>query len=75
LKPLHAGELGDGFAVVAGSCGALKHANLHKQRRKSQKNGQDIQTETNEVVAAKEAGTEQVEATRLVDAETRQSLN
>ena len=74
IEAAHAGEQGRGFAVVADQVRALA-------RQSAQATAEietlvaTIQTETNEVVAAMESGTEQVvEGTRLVD-ETRQSLN
>ncbi|PSB03640.1 methyl-accepting chemotaxis protein, partial [Merismopedia glauca] len=74
IEAANAGEQGRGFAVVAERVRALA-------RQSAQATAEietlvtEIQTETNEVVAAMESGTEQVVmGTKLVD-ETRQSLN
>jgi methyl-accepting chemotaxis protein PixJ len=74
IEAANAGEQGRGFAVVAEQV-----RNLARQSAQAtaeiESLVKDIQTETNEVVAAMEAGTEQVvTGTKLVD-ETRQSLN
>ncbi|MBW4618013.1 MAG: cache domain-containing protein [Cyanosarcina radialis HA8281-LM2] len=73
IEAANAGEQGRGFAVVAERVRALA-------RQSAQATAEieglvtEIQTETNEVVAAMEAGTEQVvTGTQLVD-ETKQSL-
>ncbi|MBW4638284.1 MAG: HAMP domain-containing protein [Gloeocapsa sp. UFS-A4-WI-NPMV-4B04] len=74
IEAARAGEQGLGFAVVADEVQALA---LQSAEATAEIQGlvTEIQAETNEVVAAMEAGTEQVaEGTRLVD-ETRLSLN
>jgi methyl-accepting chemotaxis protein PixJ len=69
-----AGEEGKGFAVVAEEVRALARQSA-EATEEIKKLIINIQTETREVVAAMESGTEQVVAgTKLVD-ETRQSLN
>ena len=74
IEAAHAGEQGRGFAVVADQVRALARQSA-QATAEIESLVKDIQTETNEVVAAMEAGTEQVvEGTRLVD-ETRESLN
>ena len=74
IEAAHAGEQGRGFAVVADRVRALARQSA-LATAEIESLVKDIQTETNEVVAAMEAGTEQVvEGTKLVD-ETRQSLN
>ena len=74
IEAARAGEEGRGFAVVADEVGllALKSAQATAEIESLVS---EIQTETNEVVAAMETGTLQVtQGTKLVD-ETRQSLN
>jgi methyl-accepting chemotaxis protein PixJ len=74
IEAAHAGEQGRGFAVVADEVRVLARQSA-AATAEIEALVKDIQTETNEVVAAMEAGTEQVvTGTRLVD-ETRQSLN
>jgi methyl-accepting chemotaxis protein PixJ len=74
IEAANAGEQGRGFAVVAERVRALARQST-EATAEIEKLVTDIQVETNEVVAAMEAGTEQVVAgTQLVD-ETRQSLN
>ncbi|WP_052672495.1 GAF domain-containing protein [Aliterella atlantica] len=74
IEAARAGEEGRGFAVLADEVRALARQSADATSD-IEALVKDIQTETNEVVAAMEAGTEQVAAgTRLVD-ETRQSLN
>lgn len=73
IEAAHAGEQGRGFAVVADEVRVLARQSA-AATAEIEALVKDIQTETNEVVAAMEAGTEQVvTGTRLVD-ETRQSL-
>ena len=74
IEASRAGEEGRGFAVVAGEVRALAQQSA-EATDEIRKLVTSIQAETNEVVAAMEAGTEQVvTGTKLVD-ETRQSLN
>lgn len=74
IEAANAGEQGRGFAVVADQVRGLARQSANATAE-IESLVMDIQTETNEVVAAMEAGTEQVvEGTKLVD-ETRQSLN
>jgi len=74
IEAANAGEQGRGFAVVADQVRALARQSA-QATAEIEKLVTDIQTETNEVVAAMEAGTEQVvTGTNLVN-ETRQSLN
>ncbi|MGA7936497.1 MAG: methyl-accepting chemotaxis protein [Kovacikia sp.] len=74
IEASRAGEQGRGFAVVASEVRALAQRSA-EATEEIRKLIVGIQTETNEVVAAMEAGTEQVvTGTKLVD-ETRQSLN
>jgi len=74
IEAANAGEQGRGFAVVAEQVRSLARQSA-QATAEIESLVKDIQTETNEVVAAMEAGTEQVvTGTRLVD-ETRQSLN
>ncbi|KJH69953.1 methyl-accepting chemotaxis protein [Aliterella atlantica] len=74
IEAAHAGEQGRGFAVVADEVRVLARQSA-AATAEIEALVKDIQTETNEVVAAMEAGTEQVvTGTKLVD-ETRQSLN
>lgn len=74
IEAARAGEEGRGFAVVADEVGALALKSA-QATAEIESLVSEIQTETNEVVAAMEAGTLQVaEGTKLVD-ETRLSLN
>jgi methyl-accepting chemotaxis protein len=74
IEASRAGEEGRGFAVVAEEVRALARQSA-EATEEIRKLIIGIQSETNEVVAAMEAGTEQVVVgTKLVD-ETRQSLN
>ncbi|XHX77367.1 MAG: methyl-accepting chemotaxis protein [Stenomitos frigidus ULC029] len=74
IEAARAGEEGRGFAVVADEVRSLARQSA-AATAEIEKLVADIQTETNDVVAAMEAGTEQVvTGTKLVD-ETRQSLN
>jgi methyl-accepting chemotaxis protein len=74
IEASRAGEYGKGFAVVAEEVRALARQSA-EATEEIRKLVVSIQTETNEVVKAMEAGTEQVVmGTKLVD-ETRQSLN
>ncbi len=74
IEAAHAGEEGRGFAVVADEVRSLARQSA-EATAEIEALVAEIQSETNEVVAAMEAGTEQVvTGTKLVD-ETRQSLN
>ncbi|MBV9386882.1 MAG: GAF domain-containing protein [Chroococcidiopsidaceae cyanobacterium CP_BM_ER_R8_30] len=74
IEAANAGEQGRGFAVVADQVRALARQSA-AATVEIEALVADIQAETNEVVAAMEAGTEQVvTGTKLVD-ETRNSLN
>ncbi|MGK7872474.1 MAG: methyl-accepting chemotaxis protein [Xenococcaceae cyanobacterium] len=74
IEAAHAGEEGRGFAVVADEVRSLARQSA-EATAEIEALVASIQSETNEVVAAMEAGTEQVAVgTKLVD-ETRQSLN
>ncbi|MGB3495544.1 MAG: methyl-accepting chemotaxis protein [Elainellaceae cyanobacterium] len=74
IEASRAGEEGRGFAVVAEEVRSLAQQSA-AATADIEKLVADIQSETNEVVAAMESGTEQVViGTQLVD-ETRQSLN
>ena len=74
IEAAHAGEEGRGFAVVADEVRSLARQSAEATAEIAELVA-SIQSETNEVVNAMEAGTEQVVAgTRLVD-ETRRSLN
>jgi methyl-accepting chemotaxis protein PixJ len=73
IEAAHAGEEGRGFAVVADEVRNLARQSTEATAEIA-KLIKDIQAETKEVVAAMEAGTEQVVmGTKLVD-ETRQNL-
>ena len=74
IEAAHAGEEGRGFAVVADEVRSLARQSA-AATAEIESLVADIQTETNDVVAAMEAGTQQVvTGTQLVD-ETRKSLN
>lgn len=74
IEAARAGEEGRGFAVIADEVQSLAQQSA-QATAEIERLVTDIQTETSEVIAAMEAGTEQVvEGSRLVD-ETRQSLN
>ncbi len=74
IEAAHAGEEGRGFAVVADEVRSLARQSA-EATAEIKALVSSIQTETNDVVAAMEAGTEQVvTGTKLVD-ETRKSLN
>jgi len=74
IEAANAGEQGRGFAVVAERVRSLARQST-EATAEIETLVMDIQSETNEVVAAMEAGTEEVViGTKLVD-ETRQSLN
>ncbi len=74
IEAAHAGEEGRGFAVVADEVRSLARQSATASAE-IETLVASIQSETNEVVAAMEAGTEQVVVgTKLVD-ETRKSLN
>lgn len=74
IEAARAGEEGRGFAVVAEEVRSLARQSA-EATGEIEKLVASIQSETNEVVTAMEAGTEQVAiGTRLVD-ETRSSLN
>ncbi len=74
IEAAHAGEEGRGFAVVADEVRSLARQSA-EATAEIEALVAEIQSETNEVVAAMEAGTEQVvTGTKLVD-ETRRSLN
>ncbi|MES1021828.1 methyl-accepting chemotaxis protein [Gloeocapsa sp. BRSZ] len=74
IEAARAGEEGRGFAVVADEVGSLARQSA-EATAEIEKLVAEIQTETNAVVAAMEAGSERVvTGTRLVD-ETRQNLN
>jgi len=73
IEAAHAGEEGRGFAVVADEVRSLARQSA-EATAEIEALVAEIQSETNEVVAAMEAGTEQVvEGTKLVD-KTRSSL-
>ena len=73
IEAARAGEEGRGFAVVADEVRSLARQSA-EATAEIEKLVNDIQTETNEVVTAMEAGTEQVVlGTRMVD-DTRSSL-
>ncbi|MGK7932995.1 MAG: methyl-accepting chemotaxis protein [Microcystaceae cyanobacterium] len=74
IEAAHAGEEGRGFAVVADEVRSLARQSA-EATAEIEALVANIQAETNDVVAAMEAGTEQVVmGTKLVD-ETRKSLN
>jgi methyl-accepting chemotaxis protein PixJ len=74
IEAAHAGEEGRGFAVVADEVRSLARQSA-KATAEIEILVASIQSETNDVVAAMESGTEQVVlGTKLVD-ETRKSLN
>lgn len=74
IEAAHAGEEGRGFAVVADEVRSLARQSA-AATAEIEALVANIQSETNEVVSAMEAGTEQVVmGTKLVD-ETRKSLN
>ncbi|MGK7941819.1 MAG: methyl-accepting chemotaxis protein [Crocosphaera sp.] len=74
IEAAHAGEEGRGFAVVADEVRSLARQSA-AATAEIEALVADIQAETNDVVAAMEAGTQQVvTGTKLVD-ETRKSLN
>ncbi|MGK7943968.1 MAG: methyl-accepting chemotaxis protein [Microcystaceae cyanobacterium] len=74
IEAAHAGEEGRGFAVVADEVRSLARQSA-EATAEIEGLVANIQAETNDVVAAMEAGTEQVVmGTKLVD-ETRKSLN
>ena len=74
IEAAHAGEEGRGFAVVADEVRSLARQSA-EATAEIEALVAEIQSETNEVVTAMEAGTEQVVAgTKLVD-RTRSSLN
>ncbi|MDJ0681454.1 MAG: methyl-accepting chemotaxis protein [Xenococcaceae cyanobacterium MO_167.B52] len=74
IEAAHAGEEGRGFAVVADEVRSLARQSANATAE-IESLVAEIQSETNEVVAAMESGTEQVVVgTKLVD-ETRSSLN
>ena len=74
IEAAHAGEEGRGFAVVADEVRSLARQSA-EATAEIEALVAEIQSETNEVVTAMEAGTEQVVAgTKLVD-KTRSSLN
>jgi methyl-accepting chemotaxis protein PixJ len=74
IEAAHAGEEGRGFAVVADEVRSLARQSAEATAEIANL-VQQIQTETNEVVAAMETGTEQVvTGTKIVD-EARASLN
>lgn len=74
IEATRAGEQGRGFAIVADEVRTLAQQSAEASRE-IEKLIAGIQGETNDVIAAMEAGTEQVVmGTKLVD-ETRESLN
>lgn len=73
IEAAHAGEQGRGFAVVADEVRTLARQSA-EATFEIEGLVKDIQTETNEVVAAMEAGTEQVVTGTALMHETRQSL-
>jgi methyl-accepting chemotaxis protein PixJ len=73
IEAAHAGEQGRGFAVVADEVRTLARQSA-EATAEIESLVKDIQTETNEVVAAMEAGTEQVVTGTVLVHETRQNL-
>jgi methyl-accepting chemotaxis protein PixJ len=73
IEAAHAGEQGRGFAVVADEVRTLARQSA-QATADIESLVKDIQQETNEVVAAMEAGTEQVVTGTVLVHETRQSL-
>ncbi|HCF30107.1 MAG TPA: chemotaxis protein CheD, partial [Cyanobacteria bacterium UBA11049] len=73
IEAAHAGEQGRGFAVVADEVRTLARQSA-EATAEIEGLVKDIQTETNEVVAAMESGTEQVVTGTVLVHETRQNL-
>ena len=73
IEAAHAGEQGRGFAVVADEVRTLARQSA-EATSEIESLVKDIQQETNEVVAAMEAGTEQVVTGTVLVHETRQNL-
>ena len=73
IEAAHAGEQGRGFAVVADEVRTLARQSA-EATAEIESLVKDIQTETNEVVAAMESGTEQVVTGTVLVHETRQNL-
>ncbi len=73
IEAAHAGEQGRGFAVVADEVRTLARQSA-EATAEIESLVKDIQQETNEVVAAMEAGTEQVVTGTVLVHETRQNL-